>query len=88
MLGEIYTPPTEERMKKDLVALAMGRLPLKYCPSGRPTVRGYACAHCGVDFELEGYCGQPLAEDGFTPFDTTVARRIMADSARTNGETE
>lgn len=87
MLGEIYTPPSEERMKKDLVALAMGRFTLSYCPSGRPTVKGYVCAHCGVDFEDEGYCGQPLAEDGYTPFDTTVARRIMTDSARNNGET-
>jgi hypothetical protein len=88
MLGEIYTPPSEERMTRDLVALARGRLMVTECPSGRPTIKNQPCAHCGVDFELEGYCGQPLAEDGYTPFDTTVARRIMTDSARNNGETE
>ena len=90
MLGEqnIYTKASEERVKRDLIALARGRLPLDYCPSGRPTVKGYVCAHCGVDFEYEGYCGQPLEEDGITPFDATVARRIMSESARKNGETE
>ena len=87
MLGD-YNKPSAERTTKDLVALAMGRLALTKCPSGRPTVKGYVCAHCGVDFAEEGYCGQPLEEDGYTPFDTTIARRIMADSFRNNGETE
>ena len=90
MLGEqnIYTMANEERVKRDLIALARGRLILMECPSGRPTGRYQPCAHCGVDFTEEGYCGQPLEEDGFTPFDATVARRIMSESARKNGETE
>lgn len=90
MLGEqnIYTKASEERITRDLVALAKGRLILTECPSGRPAVRYQPCPHCGVDFFVEGYCGQPLGEDGFTPFDATVARRIMSESARKNGETE
>jgi hypothetical protein len=87
MLGD-YNQANEERVTRDLVALARGRMALVNCPSGRPTTKHYACAHCGVDFELEGYCGQPVDEDGFTPYDTTVARRIMAESFRNNGETE
>lgn len=88
MLGN-YTPPTDERITRDLVALARGRLAIANCPSGRPTIKNQPCAHCGVDFTDDvGFCGQPLDEDGYTPFDATVARRIMADSARNNGETE
>jgi len=90
MLGEqnIYTKANEERVTRDLVALARGRLVLTECPSGRPSLKWQPCAHCGVVFDEEGYCGQPLEEDGFTPFDATVARRIMSESARKNGETE
>ena len=90
MLGEqnIYTKASEERITRDLVALARGRMMLTECPSGRPTAKYQPCAHCGVDFREEGFCGQPLEEDGFTPFDATVARRIMTESARKNGETE
>jgi hypothetical protein len=87
MLGE-YNTPSEERITRDLMALARGRLILTNCPSGRPTIKNQPCAHCGVDFAGEGYCGQPVDDDGITPFDTTVARRIMADSFRNNGETE
>jgi hypothetical protein len=87
MLGD-YNEPNAERITKDLVALARGRLMITECPSGRPTIKNQPCAHCGVDFTEEGYCGQPVDEDGFTPYDTTVARRIMAESFRNNGETE
>jgi hypothetical protein len=44
-------------------------------------VKGYFCVHCGVDTSDDpGFCGQPVTEDGYTPFDTTVARRIMRES--------
>jgi len=80
-----YVRPTEERDTKDMVMLAQGMLRLTRCPSGRITPRGYVCMHCGVDYtatENAGFCGQPLEDDGYTPFDATVARRIMQDSER------
>lgn len=76
-----YVVPTSERHDRDLIALAMGALRITKCPGGRYTVRGSLCAHCGSDFSADPtFCGQPVDEDGVTPFDTTVARRIMTDS--------
>lgn len=80
-----YVPPTEERDTKDLAMLAQGMLRLTRCPGGRINANGFTCMHCGVDYtdsENAGFCGQPLESDGYTPFDATVARRIMQDSER------
>ena len=79
-----YTQPSDARDTTDLTMLARGYLSLTRCPGGRYKVRGYRCAHCGVDTNAEGnegFCGQPVREDGFTPFDATEARRIMQESA-------
>jgi hypothetical protein len=78
-----YIRPTSARLDRDYIALARGNLRIVNCPGGRPTLKGYVCAHCGVDFEEEnnGFCGQPVKDDGVTPFDATIARRILRDSA-------
>lgn len=84
-----YKTPTKERDTADLVALARGRIRLTRCPGGRITDNGFSnspapdyiyCAHCGIeltDVTNADFCGQPLDADGFTPFDTTVARRLL-----------
>ncbi len=78
---DTYVRPTEERDLKDLAALALGMMPMTRCPGGRYTHKHYVCAHCGIDFSDEpGFCGQPLDADGLTPFDATVAMRIMRES--------
>lgn len=81
---DTYVRPTEERDLKDLAALALGRMRLTRCPGGRYTDKQFPethCAHCGIDFSDEpGFCGQPLDADGLTPFDATVAMRIMRES--------
>lgn len=78
---DTYTRPTDERDLRDLAMLAKGRLPLTRCNGGRWTDRSNICAHCGIDMEDNpGVCGQPLGEDGMTPFDATVAMRIMRES--------
>lgn len=78
-----YNKPTTEREMRDLAMIARGMLRISRCPGGRLSPYGYTCVHCGVDFEgdEDGFCGQPLHEDGMTPFDATVARRIMRESA-------
>jgi hypothetical protein len=85
-----YTTPSPERNTRDLVALALGHLPLTRCPGGRYTHKGYTCSHCGIDYTLdenEGFCGQPIGDDGYTPFDAAVARRKMLKSEETyNGD--
>lgn len=80
---DTYPRPTDERDLRDLAALAQGMMPLTRCPGGRWTTKNNShCAHCGTDlFDDPKFCGQPLDEDGFTPFDATVARRIMRDGA-------
>lgn len=79
-----YTTPSPERNTRDLVALALGHLPLTRCPGGRYTYkRSSICSHCGIDYTLdenEGFCGQPVEGDGYTPFDAAVARRKMQES--------
>lgn len=86
-----YITPNHDRDTQDLKMLAIGRLRLTRCPGGRWT-DGVAtlhatCAHCGIDMREDStFCGQPLNEDGYTPFDATVARRIMRDSAAKFGE--
>lgn len=83
---DTYPRPTEERDLKDLAALALGRMRLTRCPGGRYTDKQFPethCAHCGVDFTDRAnlnFCGQPLDADGLTPFDATVAMRIMRES--------
>lgn len=80
-----YVMPTRNRDLTDLAALAFGMMPIERCPGGRFNAKGYVCMHCGVDYTRykdSGFCGQPLKEDGFTPFDATVARRIMRESER------
>lgn len=80
-MSKNYIDPTETRDLMDLAALARGMMPLVRCPGGRYTHKSYVCMHCGVDYTDEtDFCGQPLREDGLTPFDATVARRIMAES--------
>ena len=75
------TKPNDERDTADLAAIAQGMLTVTRCPGGRYMVKGYFCVHCGVDTSDDpGFCGQPVTEDGYTPFDTTVARRIMRES--------
>ena len=73
----LYTAPNDERMDKDLIALAKGYLSIVTCPSGRPSRKGLTCAHCGVDYTKDNFCGQPVEEDGYTLFNAAVARRIM-----------
>lgn len=86
-MTETYVTPSLERDLRDLAALAKGMMPLVRCPGGRYTVKGYLCMHCGVNLsEGNNLCGQPLAEDGYTPFDATVAMRIMRESAAQHGE--
>ena len=88
-MSKNYIDPTDERDLMDLAALAKGRLRLARCPGGRYTDISTApylttCAHCGVSLlcaQEDSFCGQPLHEDGMTPFDATVARRIMEESA-------
>ena len=76
-----YISPTEDRDLMDLAMLAKGRLPLTRCNGGRWTDKSNICAHCGIDMEDNpNLCGQPLAEDGYTPFDATVAMRLMRES--------
>lgn len=78
-----YTTPSPERNTRDLVALALGHVSLTRCPGGRYTLKSYVCSHCGIDYtadENEGFCGQPVEEDGYTPFDAAVARRKMQES--------
>lgn len=78
-----YTTPSPERDTRDLRALALGYLPLTRCPGGRYIHTHYVCPHCGVDYTAdgnEGFCGQPVGDDGYTPFDAAVARRKMQDS--------
>ena len=78
-----YVNPTSERLDRDLIALATGYMKITKCPGGRYTVKGHVCAHCGVDYSADPtFCGQPVEEDGVTPFDATVARRILRDSAK------
>ena len=77
-----YIEPTNERDNMDLAMLAMGRLRLTRCNGGRWVTKSNICDLCGTDMEDNpGFCGQPLMEDGYTPFDATVAKRIMDDSA-------
>lgn len=83
-MDENYTRPNHDRDVRDLVMLARGMMPLTRCPGGRFTTKGYVCMHCGTDYTTEDnetFCGQPVEEDGMTPFDATVARRIMRESA-------
>jgi len=75
-----YIKPTEERDMRDLAALARGMVSLRRCPGGRYTPKDYVCMHCGIDFSGSSFCGQPLEDDGMTPFDASVARRIMQES--------
>lgn len=77
-----YVSPTVDRDLRDLAALAQGMMPLIRCPGGRYTIRNHTvCAHCGINlYDDPKFCGQPLAEDGYTPFDASVARRIMRES--------
>ena len=79
---DTYPRPTDERDLRDLAALAQGMMPLTRCPGGRWTTKNNShCAHCGISrWDNPGLCGQPLGEDGYTPFDATVAMRIMAES--------
>lgn len=84
-----YVKPTHDRDLHDLAMLALGMMRTERCPGGRFNAKGFVCAHCGVNYtadENEGFCGQPLKEDGSTPFDATVARRIMRESAAKFGE--
>ena len=92
---EMYSPnyvrPSLERDLRDLASLAMGMMRIARCPGGRYTTYGYVCMHCGVDYTLaenEGFCGQPVGEDSYTPFDATVARRIMLESMAEHGEAD
>lgn len=81
---EAYTYPNLDRDNQDLKALAAGMLRLERCPGGRFTAKGYVCMHCGTDYtseDNEGFCGQPVKDDGYTTFDATVARRLMRESA-------
>lgn len=75
-----YNKPNEARDVRDLANLARGMMTLVRCPGGRYTSRGYACMHCGVDYTDTPLCGQPLHEDNYTPFDATVAMRILRES--------
>lgn len=77
-----YTQPNTKRDVHDLSMLAKGMMRLERCPGGRYNVRGHICMHCGVDYTNDepNFCGQPVGDDHFTPFDTTVARRIMRKS--------
>lgn len=79
---DTYVRPTEERDLKDLAALALGRMPMTRCPGGRYTAKDPdVCMHCGLNmWDNPGVCGQPLDADGLTPFDATVAMRIMRES--------
>lgn len=80
-MSKNYIDPVPERDLRDLAALAQGRLPLARCNGGRWTDRSNICAHCGIDMEDNpGVCGQPLGDDGLTPFDASVAMRIMRES--------
>lgn len=84
-----YIEPSAERDNADLAKLALGMLRLTRCPGGRYNPKGYICMHCGVDYTDEGnesFCGQPVEEDGFTPFDATVARRRMREHMDKYGE--
>lgn len=78
-----YIEPTKERDDMDLIMLALGRLRLSRCAGGRIIEKDPdICAICGIDMRANpGFCGQPLQEDGYTPFDATVAKRIMDESA-------
>jgi hypothetical protein len=77
-----YIMPTSARLDRDYIALARGNLRIVNCPGGRPTLKGEACAHCGVEIADDPkFCGQPVKDDGVTPFDATIARRILRDSA-------
>ncbi len=81
MTNQNYISPTVDRDLRDLAALAQGRMPLARCNGGRWTDKSNICAHCGIDMEDNpNLCGQPLAEDGYTPFDATVAMRLMRES--------
>lgn len=85
-----YHKPTSARLDRDYIALALGFIPIRMCPSGRPTPKNMAnCAHCGIDLkdpDNAGFCGQPVGEDGVTPQDMSVARRIMRESMARHGE--
>jgi len=82
-----YFMPTSERLDRDYIALARGYLRIEMCPSGRPTIKGQTCSHCGVDISDDpSFCGQPVTFDGVTPMDTTIVRRILRDSADKYGE--
>jgi hypothetical protein len=89
--ADAYVRPNPDRDTRDLTMLATGFLRLTHCPGGRFTVEGYVCMHCGTDYtdsDNEGFCGQPVKDDGYTTFDATVARRIMRGSMDKYGETE
>lgn len=77
-----YVSPTVDRDLRDLAALAQGMMPLIRCPGGRYTAKDPdVCMHCGLNmWDNPGVCGQPLDADGLTPFDASVARRIMRES--------
>lgn len=85
----MYNKPNDERNTKDLVAIVRGMVALTKCPGGRIVPKGYVCVHCGVDYttrENEGFCGQPVREDGYTTFDAAVARRTMLEGEAEYGE--
>lgn len=47
---------------RDLIAVAHATGMIAYCPSGRPTLSGYVCIHCGHDFEEDRKCLKPVNE--------------------------
>lgn len=74
------TRPSNKRDMEDLIQLAQCFLRLKRCPGGRLVQGGYVCLHCGHDYTVDGFCGEPVCEDGYTTFDALKARSIMLDS--------
>ena len=87
MSNSHYYKPSVDRDNMDLVRLALGRLPLTRCNGGRYVTRSNICDICGIDMEdMPDFCGQPVNEDGYTPFDATVARRTMSDHMDKFGE--
>lgn len=88
---DAYKRPNNVRDTKDLAALARGMMQLDRCPGGRYNVKVCVCMHCGIDYtdpDNDGFCGQPVEDDGYTPFDATVARRVMRESEDKFKETD